>query len=264
MPSAVISELSSEGYQRQEVMQIAKGYHMQLRRMEPEVAEKELLVAIRYLSQHYGARKALTPDLQAECVDLVMTQFGQLGVMELRLAYQMWAAGRIPGLEMYGGEFNATQLGRVLAGYVQYRRKVVAEVIRERDQRQAEYEREEVARQRRAHFREAFPVDVERWQQRWRMDKSDLSWQDIPVNWYEWGQEFELFEVTRQDKESVWFDSLVLAKVQIDNEVTGLMKSGRKEEARQHRKRYSDPDEIQRRAVVISKKKIVFAKLTTK
>ncbi|MCB9288890.1 MAG: hypothetical protein H6560_16400 [Lewinellaceae bacterium] len=102
------------------------GYHNQLRHMPAEKAFARLMMAIKEVAQDYGARQAVLEETFTECVRITRKKFAGLGIGEVREAYRMWAAGELNmrkgEAEMYGGQFNAAQLGKVLAAYMEQRR----------------------------------------------------------------------------------------------------------------------------------------------
>ena len=104
---------------------------MPMRQQEPNKLAVELAATLAFVAREYGATKEIPAETLGECVKLVMRKFGALGIQEIREAYRMAAAGEIkPEQKMWGGIFNAAQLGSVLTTYQNHRKAIAAELIK--------------------------------------------------------------------------------------------------------------------------------------
>lgn len=174
------------------------GYKSQIRHT-PNAAGL-LMIELPVIAQQYGAREKISPVIYEECVSLVMEKFGQIGVNEIREAYRLWVAGELNlgrEVEMYGGQFNAAQLGRVLSAYSEYRRAAVYAYIRERDRilhEEAEAQKQQKARE---DFERRFPLMLQ------EAKANRIHWRDVPNYWYH----------AAMDREMIVFDPGEAARI---------------------------------------------------
>ena len=169
------------GVSKSKVTLITKAYqYQQIRKMESMDAQAKLLIEIPLVAKEYGARIAIPRNVLAEAVRLVMKKFPHLGIAEIREAYREFTAGMldVQGAETYGGEFNVSQLGKILAAYSENRANVVAEYIRQRDQILFDIQEEEKKKALEAKFEKEFPSLI------MSKRKEFEDWRDVPEWWY--------------------------------------------------------------------------------
>ncbi len=111
---------------------VCEGYYEQIRFKSNLEQKKELMIHLPSIAKDYGANKALPDSIYKECVKLVMNKFSHLSLFELREAYRQFSAGQTQakGAEMYRGEFNAANLGRVLGAYNKKRKVILSNYLR--------------------------------------------------------------------------------------------------------------------------------------
>lgn len=102
-----------------------------IKSMQEVMATAGIAKVIQFVARNYGARVVVPPQVQDECVELVLNQFSDFALVEIRHAYRLWAAKEFPALEMYGGEFNVAHFGRVLGAYRAYRYDIRQEIARQ-------------------------------------------------------------------------------------------------------------------------------------
>ena len=162
-----------------------------VRDLAPQVASAGLAATIRFIAPRYGARQDIDQGLIGECAAIVYADFDALSLAEIRNAYRLWAAGRFDALEMYGGQFNATQFGRVLAAYTAYRRGVTMELARQAAEERRERERaEREARHKAQHAR--FVADFPALVARVKAEGTYAAPRDLPVTWYDYAEQHGL------------------------------------------------------------------------
>lgn len=238
---------------------MACGYLSQVRRLPEEVQDTVIGAAIRQFAESYGGRKKIDDEVLSECIDLIVENFGQIGVMEIRTAYQLWSMRVINGAEMWGGEFNALQLGRVLSDYVRYRQKVVNEVINYRDDLAAKRKRELYAQARNQQVINAFPGELKEARIKHQDGDGFQSWRDIPGHWYKLAEKLGQISLESETKRPYWEKAQIEAALQIEAEIDRLFQSKRYQEAKNHKKDYArDTENFSRRASVIAQKMIAF------
>lgn len=185
-----------------------RGYQHPLRKEENPSGL--LLLELPQIAQEYGARKMLGDGVQKECVRLILTKFKNIGVFEIREAYRLKAAGHLkaPGAEMWGGEFNADQLGKVLSAYVEHRKKIIAEFLEEKQRAEESAE----TKRRRKEFDEKFPRMIEQA----REEKKD--WRDVPEYWYDAARIRGMFSFEPGEANAIFAEAKKLAKIEFQNE----------------------------------------------
>ena len=213
---------------------------------------KSLAQQLPFIAQEYGARTAIPYHIQAECVRLVLEKFGHIGLNEIREAYRLYAAGeiRIKGGEMYGGEFNAAQLGKVLSAYNEHRKGIISaytELVHAMAEDQAETQRAEKSRME-------FEVRFQAWLKKAKADQTD--WRDIPAFYYDAAISRGLITFNPGEKKQIWEDALVLAEVELQEDVESEF--GAKTKA------VINEQDIEGRARAIAKKLSVFRKIILK
>lgn len=97
-----------------------------------------LRVATTYCAADVSKDK--TPnDVWKSCADLLKSQFGSIGTTEIDEAFSLAAAKRIQAdLTAYGGKFSVGMFGAVMAAYEDFRRPIVFEIEKQKDQPQEE------------------------------------------------------------------------------------------------------------------------------
>lgn len=252
LPSQFTSNLKKRVIDKAEasdatVTAVVTGYHDQLRRMEDPA--KSLAQQLPFIAQEYGARTAIPYHIQAECVRLVLEKFGHIGLNEIREAYRLYAAGeiRVKGGEMYGGEFNAAQLGKVLSAYNEHRKGIISaytEEIHALADEQAEAERAEKSRIE-------FDAKFRAWVEKARKEQTD--WRDVPAYYYDAAMSRGMIQFESGEKRQIWEDALTMAEEEVREDVQtefgGKLKAVVNEQ------------DIEGRARAIAKKLSVFRKV---
>lgn len=249
------------GYSSAVIESVSVGYECQVRHLDVDHQDTLVAAAIRQFAESYGSRKKISDEVLAECIELIIDHFGKIGLIEIRTAYQLWAMRVINGAEMWGGEFNALQLGRVLSDYVQYRQKVVNQFITRRDEI-TERERKERERIDKTQATiNNFPQELNKA----RANSENRTWQQVLGNWYKLAEYHGYLQLTEEEKRPYWEQGKKQARIEIEAEVNRLFKSKRNTEARAHKKEYEGfSDSFIRRAKAIAEKMIVHELLICK
>lgn len=136
----LLNAVVSRGYDRQVVGAVVRGIERSIRVSSKEPDGEVGIVAalggeLEHCAKIYcGARNTLS-EVFDEAVEFVMSRFGHFGVLEIREAFRLAAAGQLPGLDTdsiraYYGEFTLIALGSILRGYELYRAELVKEIRR--------------------------------------------------------------------------------------------------------------------------------------
>lgn len=158
---------------------VASGHMEQIRHIPRAVGR--VLMELPQVVKLYGGRTDIDNDILKECAKLIVEKFGFLSLYEIKEAYRQYSIGEITvkGAEMYWGEFNTSQLGKILGVYSDRRKKVLGLYLREIEEEKQRLEREEKNRERKEAFEIEFPKMIER-------AKSEMTqWQDVPEYWYD-------------------------------------------------------------------------------
>lgn len=163
------------------VSAVIAGYQNQIRKLPEVFAKTELIKILPFVAEQYGGRKEIPPHVQAECVRLVLSKFSFIGISEIREAYRMWASSeiKVEGADMYGGFFNAAQLGKILTAYCEQRKKVVAQYSKLKQKEQERTENElRVQRMRDQYEAQFFDLIIE-------AKTKYTDFRDLPIHWYD-------------------------------------------------------------------------------
>lgn len=200
---------SKTGYASAIVSAAVQGYLSPLRsQQQPAVA---LHTELPIIAQQYGAREKIEKHILQECIRLVLEKFRALGLNEIREAYRLKASGFLeaPGAEMWGGTFNADQLGKVLTAYVDHRRRIVAAYIEEQEREQEK----EKARQRREDFNRRFPDMIGKAKQ------EITDWREVPEYWYDAAMRRGWIEFGPGEAQGIFSEAKELARMEFEEEM---------------------------------------------
>lgn len=152
----------------------------QIRHLDPVHAKGRLIVELPLIAKDYGTRYDLSEHVLTECIFLIVEKFNHLAIAEIREAYRRHAAGELitKGAEMWGGEFSAAQLGKVLTAYTEKRRTVAAAILREQHEAAERQKAAEREAQLRKDFEATFRARIE------HAARTAKSWEEIPAFWF--------------------------------------------------------------------------------
>lgn len=166
---------------------VAQSYFQQIRHAEDQLEmKKNIIIELQRIAKDYGARSIgqttqETTHIYTECCRLVLSRFSHFAINEIREAYRQWATNENPdkGAEMYHNDFNARQLGKVLAAYQKKRRPVIGLLLKHAGAVKEEKLREEKRNKARQVFKSNWNQAIE------KAKIEAKSWRDIPVWWYD-------------------------------------------------------------------------------
>lgn len=172
-----------------------RGYLNQLRHMTD--ADAALILELPQIARSHGGRFDLPARVLEDCIDLVLQKFSFLGIHEIKEAYLQFSAGEFnaKGGAMYGGEFNAGNLGAVLAGYNLRRKKIVAAYIERMTDKKFADRKETERQQAREAFDRKFPQLLREY---------SGEWQDVPAFWYDAAQNRRLIDIDVAEAQSIY------------------------------------------------------------
>lgn len=243
LPKVTSKAECSEGF----AALVIRGYYSQIKKLDQPAGQ--IFMELRDTVKLYGGRKEIDPEVLKECSRLIIDKFPHISVPEIREAYRQWSAGEIEvkGAEMYGGEFNAAQVGKIIGAYCEKRRGVLSAYLREREE---EKDREAQAEKRRI-MQEAFDAEFPRMIERARNEITD--WREVPAYWYESANKRGMIKFEPGEAVKIFTDAQELERIERANEQEESVTLS--DIFRQQEK---DPVE---RAKVIARKLTVFRKL---
>ena len=202
----------------EQMRQMAVYRRMQIR--DNPNAEADIISKINAVAAAYGAREKLDKTTISAAVDFVRQHFGFLSADEITKAYEMNAAGLLDERsETWGGRFSVDQLGKVLANYATYRRRLMSELIKEVEAiREAEQAQEREERMKRE-FEDVFLQKVT------FVKEHGTSWEDVPEFWYNVFKERGNIRMTKQKGDEYYQKALQIAEraAREQNELALLM-----------------------------------------
>ncbi len=183
----------SNGNSRNKVItQVLLRQHQSIRQLENEAL---LIVRIQLIAEAYGARQQVSDVVLHACKTLIQNRFSMLSLEEISIAFRMAAAREFKNveLEVYGGVWNASILGKVLGAYMEYRRKqlVLAHQEQQKNNR-IQVDPELIQSYNQQLYLEFESMIIEK--------SSQLShWEDVPVFWYSISKKLKLLEINKRD-----------------------------------------------------------------
>lgn len=257
--SLVLQAARDSGQPSALVQAAANGYAAQLRQMPPERAAAAVMMELPIVAQAYGGRREIDESVYKECVKLILSKFSALGANEIREAYRMKAAGELnmpkgKG-EMWGGEFNAQQLGEVLTAYMESRRKALGAYIRAQQEQAESATRQARVEKMRREFEKNFPRRIEQIQ-------NAADWREVPEYVFDAARRRGLIRFEHGEAEAILDDARELARLEAQNEYEEAREGGASVfRLLSLRKMTEDEAGLEARAKVIARKISLFRKL---
>lgn len=226
---------------------VSDGYYNQIRHMEQPAGQ--IFIELGQVAKLYGAREKIDPEVMKEAARLIVERFSFISIGEIREAYRQKSTGDIkaPGSEMFGGEFNVDQLGKVLGAYCQKRKKVLGAYLSEKRDMEESKAREEREEKLRKQFEIDFPKLLE------EAKENMTDWRQVPYHWYATAYRRGMLNLTEKEVEEIGAEAMRITKAEQQEEKSemNIMEALMKNEK-------SDPYQ---RAETIARKMIVFRKL---
>lgn len=187
------------------VAEVITAYNDQIRHLpaanetEKAASLSKIMIVVGQVARDYGANHAIHPDTYQECVKLVLDKFSYLSLSEIRAAYRMYSAGEIKakGADMYGGKFNAAQLGKILAAYSADRKPILGNYLRMKEDqtfKEKQTARDEMLKQR---FESTFLPMIEKAREEY------ITFEQVPEYWYKSALDRGLFSITSEEGKQI-------------------------------------------------------------
>lgn len=191
---------------------VAMGHGEQIKHIPRAVGR--VLLELPQVVKLYGGRTDIDNEILKECAKLIIEKFGFISIPEIKEAYRQWSIGEISvkGAEMYGGEFNASQLGKILGAYVTRRRKVLGTYLREKEEQKEAERREERHLIMKEAFDNEFPTIIA------KATLSITDWRDVPAFWYEAANKRGMIKFEQGEAVQIFKDAQDLEKAERTSE----------------------------------------------
>lgn len=181
------------------VVAVQDGFAVQVRRMDPFEARKQLTLLIPKLANGYGNVSVEGMAFKVnECIKMMFSKFKMLSLDEVSEAYRMWAEGQLNlgrEAEMFGN-FNAKQFGSVLTAYCEVRKGVYSDYLKKRSEL-IDGKMEEWKKLKRAcEFMKEFCDKMREGREKWK------SWREVPGHWFVMVWERKWVELDKRKIES--------------------------------------------------------------
>lgn len=225
-----------------------------IRKDDPLKATALIQTEINRVATSYGATKEVDSKVLSECLQLVLTKFINLRAEEIREAYRMKAAGELEvggDGTMWGGVFNASQLGAVLSAYTRHRQKTIRAFS---DLMEKQAKKTEVARKKEA-FEKEFPKTIE------KLKEKAESWMDCPEWIYDSARARGMITFEPGEGNAIFEEALKVAKAEAQAECDEGKKGGKNLFQLKELEKAMGENKVESRAQVIARKMSVFRKL---
>ena len=241
---------------------VCAGMRYPIRQMDADDFSQKATAVIQYVAKAYcgGDEESNISPVWNECLLLLRKEFRSIGVEEIRHAFRLASSGTInANLIAYRGVFTVQMFGAVLSKYVEYRRKVHAEIVN----------REHAT---------AFDRRQQEKQARWKAEFEELTrriigltkenneigeWGQVGVGWFEILEKNGLIAVNDTYKAASWIESKKQAVRDFLSESSGL--SDTVESSAIKRELIKDPDgfpeKLKQKALLVYRKKLAFLSL---
>lgn len=208
-----------------------------------------------------GAAVATVPPVVwDECLSLLQNQFPNIGIYEIRQAFELAAASKLDvNIVAYRGQFTVDILGKVLAAYSEYRKAIHAAIINEREKE----EEDRMIRERQSRMMRSYEVVQNKFHALVQCNNEIEKWQDVKAGDFIAMKEAGLLSVPETEKGKIWVKAKYEAVKAFNNDDTGLMSQNDILKIRKFivSNPGAFPDELKARAITIYEKMLVFHSL---
>lgn len=226
--------------------------------MHPARQVAEIEAQVKFVCESYGARVQVEKAPLKEAVRIVRERFAFIAPEEIAGAYRLWACGEIQasGAEMYGGQFNAAQLGKILGAYCEKRRPVIGAYLRERQREEWEQKKAGHAKAWKDYYENNFEKIVE------QLKAKAHSWQAVGAHVYDTALRRGLIRFEPGEAQRIYQEALQYARKEAREAYEEGRKGGKSIfQLQELEKAMADEKGIEERAKEVARKMSVFRKL---
>jgi hypothetical protein len=170
----------------------------------------ELLIELPKIAKEYGARQEIQTNIIHECIRLILKRFQDLAIAEIREAYQLHTIGalKVKGAEMYFGEFNVMNLGKILAAYKVHRKPILAKVLGTKTEMEGFADRSQKTQKAKEQFEIQFPKTI------MAARETITKFSEVVPWWYDSAIKRGYFTITNEEKREIWKTAKHLAAIE--------------------------------------------------
>jgi hypothetical protein len=215
--------------------------------MEQKDAYKQTLNVISSVFPMYGIDGDLA--FYANIAKEIVKTFGQLAANEIEIAFRMFSAETLElddDVKFYG-KANMHTIGKILNGYMTYRRKIIASHDNEVAALRHQVQIEERGRLEKEKLYAEFPTMIKEF--------TGKTFEDVPLYWYDMCLKFDMITYEEGEKRALWEEAQAIALKEPAESLDLLT-------IRSHAKKIEQGN--MKRAVVIAQKLAVWRKVIKK
>ena len=215
--------------------------------MEQKDAYKQTLNVISSVFPMYGIDGDLA--FFANIAKEIVKTFGQIAANEIEIAFRLFSAESLElddDVKFYG-KANMHTIGKILNGYMTYRRKIIASHDNEVAALRYQVQMEERGKAEREKLYAEFPTMIKMF--------NGKTFNDVPLYWYDLCVQFNMIEYEEGEKRQLWDEAQAIALKEPAESLDLLT-------IRSHAKKIEQGN--MKRAVVIAQKLAVWRKVIKK
>lgn len=215
--------------------------------LDQKDAYKQTLNVISSVFPMYGIDGDLA--FYANIAKEIVKTFGQIATNEIEIAFRMFSAETLElddDVKFYG-KANMHTIGKIINGYMVYRRRIIASHDNEIAALRHQKDMEERGQKEREKLYAEFPTMIK--------DFTGKTWEDVPLYWYDMCLKFDMITYEEGEKRALWEEAQAIA-IKEPPESLDLMT------IRSHAKIIEQGN--MKRAVVIAQKLAVWRKVIKK
>jgi len=135
----------------------------------------------------------------------IVKTFGQIATNEIEIAFRMFSAETLEldnDVKFYG-KANMHTIGKILNGYMVYRRRIIASHDNEIAALRHQKDMEERGQKEREKLYAEFPTMIK--------DFTGKTWEDVPLYWYDMCLKFDMITYEEGEKRALWDEAQAIA-----------------------------------------------------
>jgi hypothetical protein len=171
--------------------------------LDQKDAYKQTLNVISSVFPMYGIDGDLS--FYANIAKEIVKTFGQIAANEIEIAFRLFSASALElddDIKFYG-KANMHTIGKIINGYMVYRRKIIASHDNEVAALRHQKDMEERGQKEREKIYAEFPTMIK--------DFAGKTWEDVPLYWYDLCIKFNMIDYEEGEKRALWEEAQAIA-----------------------------------------------------
>ena len=171
--------------------------------LDQKDAYKQTLNVISFVFPMYGIDGDLS--FYANIAKEIIKTFGQIAANEIEIAFRLFSASALElddDIKFYG-KANMHTIGKIINGYMVYRRKIIASHDNEVAALRHQKDMEERGQKEREKIYAEFPTMIK--------DFAGKTWEDVPLYWYDLCLKFNMIDYEEGEKRALWEEAQAIA-----------------------------------------------------